>query len=42
MVEAMKMQNVIRAERDAVVGSVHVEEGDEVAVDEELVTFEAK
>ncbi len=39
VVEAMKMQNVLRAERDAVVESVVVVPGSNVGVDEVLVTF---
>ena len=33
VVEAMKMENVVRAERDGVVGRVHVAAGDSLAVD---------
>ena len=40
MLEAMKMQNMIKAEREAVVKAVHVQEGASVAVDELLVEFE--
>jgi len=39
IVEAMKMQNVLRAERDGVVKSVHVKPGNDVAVDQELIHF---
>ena len=37
VVEAMKMQNIIRAERDGVVAKVHVTAGASVAADEVLV-----
>jgi propionyl-CoA carboxylase alpha chain len=39
IVEAMKMQNIIRAERDGVVKSVGAKAGDSVAADEVLVEF---
>ncbi|WP_091739118.1 acetyl-CoA carboxylase biotin carboxylase subunit [Phenylobacterium immobile] len=39
VVEAMKMQNIIRAERDGVVRSVGAKAGDSVAADEVLVEF---
>jgi propionyl-CoA carboxylase alpha chain len=37
VIEAMKMQNVIKAERDAVVEAVNVKAGDSVAVDELMI-----
>ena len=37
VVEAMKMQNIIRAERDGVVKTVEPQPGDSVAADEVLV-----
>jgi propionyl-CoA carboxylase alpha chain len=37
IIEAMKMQNIIRAERDGVVKSVNVKVGDPVAADDVLV-----
>jgi propionyl-CoA carboxylase alpha chain len=37
IVEAMKMQNIIRAERDGVVTAIHVKAGDPVAADEIMV-----
>lgn len=40
VVEAMKMQNVLRAPKDGVVKSVLVKPGQTVAVDEVLVEFE--
>ena len=40
VVEAMKMQNIIRAEADGVVKSVNVAAGDSVAADEIMVEFE--
>jgi len=39
VIEAMKMQNILRAERDGVVKSVGVKAGDSVAADEVLVEF---
>ena len=39
IVEAMKMQNIIRAERDGVVKSVGAKAGDSVAADEVLIEF---
>ncbi len=40
VVEAMKMENVLTAERDAVVGKIHAEAGDSLAVDEMIMEFE--
>jgi propionyl-CoA carboxylase alpha chain len=40
VVEAMKMQNIIRAEADAVVSAINVSVGDTVAADAIMVTFE--
>jgi propionyl-CoA carboxylase alpha chain len=39
VLEAMKMENVLRAERDAVVETVLVKSGDAVAADQVLMTF---
>jgi len=39
IIEAMKMQNIIRAERDGVVKAVNSKAGDSVAADEVLVEF---
>jgi len=39
VLEAMKMQNVIKAEIDGVIDTVTIKDGDSVAVDEVLVTF---
>ncbi|MDP3745821.1 MAG: biotin/lipoyl-containing protein, partial [Phenylobacterium sp.] len=39
IVEAMKMQNIIRAERDGTVKTVGAAAGDSVAADEILVEF---
>ncbi|HEX5377546.1 MAG TPA: biotin/lipoyl-containing protein, partial [Phenylobacterium sp.] len=36
---AMKMQNIIRAERDGVVKAVGAQAGDSVAADEVLIEF---
>jgi propionyl-CoA carboxylase alpha chain len=40
VVEAMKMENVLRAERDGKVRAVHVKPGDSVAVDAAILEFE--
>ncbi len=40
IVEAMKMENILRAERDGVVKSVNAKAGDSVAVDEVIMEFE--
>ncbi|HLZ77570.1 acetyl/propionyl/methylcrotonyl-CoA carboxylase subunit alpha [Phenylobacterium sp.] len=39
VIEAMKMQNIIRAERDGMVKAVNAQAGDSVAADEVLVEF---
>ena len=39
LVEAMKMENVLRAERDATVKSIAAKEGDSLAVDALIMTF---
>jgi propionyl-CoA carboxylase alpha chain len=39
IVEAMKMENVLRAERDAVVKKIVVKEGDSLAVDAVIMEF---
>ena len=40
VVEAMKMENVLRAERDGVVKKIYVKPGDSVAVDAVILEFE--
>ena len=40
VVEAMKMENVLRAERDAVIASIEAEPGDGLEVDQTILTFE--
>ncbi len=39
VVEAMKMENVLRAERDGVVKNIDVKEGDSLAVDAPIMEF---
>ena len=39
IVEAMKMENVLRAERDAKVAAIRVKEGDTLAVDAVIMEF---
>ena len=38
--EAMKMENILRAERKAKVGTVEADAGDSLAVDAVIMTFE--
>jgi propionyl-CoA carboxylase alpha chain len=40
VVEAMKMENVLRAERDGVVKKIHAKKGDSLAVDAVILEFE--
>ena len=40
VVEAMKMENILRAERDGVVGAVYVASGDSLLVDQKILEFE--
>ena len=40
VIEAMKMENVLRAERDWMVSKVHASAGDSLAVDQIIVEFE--
>jgi propionyl-CoA carboxylase alpha chain len=40
VVEAMKMENVLRAERDGVVKAIHAKKGDSLAVDAVILEFE--
>ena len=40
VVEAMKMENILRAERDGVVKKVEVAAGDSLAVDAVILEFE--
>ncbi|HVH84216.1 MAG TPA: biotin/lipoyl-containing protein, partial [Steroidobacteraceae bacterium] len=39
VVEAMKMENILRAERDGVVAKLHVKPGDSLAVDQAILEF---
>ena len=39
VVEAMKMENVLRAERDGVVKKIHAKQGDSLAVDAVILEF---
>ncbi|MGO4573685.1 acetyl-CoA carboxylase biotin carboxylase subunit [Microvirga sp. 2TAF3] len=39
IVEAMKMENVLRAERDATISKIHAKEGDSLAVDAIIMEF---
>ena len=40
VVEAMKMENVLRAVQDGTVAAVHAGAGDSLAVDQKIVEFE--
>ena len=40
VVEAMKMENVLRAERDGTVAKLHAKPGDSLAVDQVILEFE--
>jgi len=40
IIEAMKMQNILKSEREGVIKSVRVKAGDSVAVDQLLIEFE--
>jgi propionyl-CoA carboxylase alpha chain len=42
VVEAMKMQNVLRAERNGVVKAIHAKPGQPVSLDQILIEFEQK
>jgi propionyl-CoA carboxylase alpha chain len=39
VVEAMKMENVLRADRDGIVRKIHVKQGDSLAVDDIILEF---
>jgi propionyl-CoA carboxylase alpha chain len=39
VVEAMKMENILRAERDGVVKAIHVRAGESLAVDQAMLEF---
>jgi propionyl-CoA carboxylase alpha chain len=39
-VEAMKMENILRAERDGKIAKLHAAAGDSLAVDQKIVEFE--
>ncbi|MFL5203264.1 MAG: biotin/lipoyl-containing protein, partial [Microvirga sp.] len=39
IVEAMKMENVLRAERDATISKIHAKEGESLAVDAVIMEF---
>ena len=39
IVEAMKMENVLRAERDATIATINAKEGDSLAVDAVIMEF---
>jgi propionyl-CoA carboxylase alpha chain len=39
VVEAMKMENILRAERDGIIKKIRVKQGDSVAVDAVIMEF---
>jgi propionyl-CoA carboxylase alpha chain len=39
VIEAMKMENILRAERDGTIKKVHVKPGESVAVDAAILEF---
>lgn len=40
VVEAMKMENVLRAQRDGVISAIHAKAGDNLTVDQTIIEFE--
>ena len=40
ILEAMKMENILRAERDGVISAVHAAPGDSLIVDQKILEFE--
>jgi propionyl-CoA carboxylase alpha chain len=42
VIEAMKMENVIRAPRDGIVAAVHVRDGEVLEVDQAILEFEQR
>jgi propionyl-CoA carboxylase alpha chain len=39
VIEAMKMENLLRAERDGLVAKIHAQPGDSLAVDQVILEF---
>jgi len=35
----MKMENILKADKDAVIKKINIKEGDTVSVDQELIVF---
>jgi propionyl-CoA carboxylase alpha chain len=40
VVEAMKMENILRAERDGIIAALNAAPGDSLAVDDVILEFE--
>ena len=40
VIEAMKMENVLRAEKDGVIATIKVQPGDSLTVDQVILEFE--
>jgi len=39
ILDAMKMENILKADKDTVIKKIHIKEGDTVSVDQELIVF---
>ncbi len=39
IIEAMKMENILKSEKDCIVDKILVKEGDSVSTDQELILF---
>ena len=39
ILDAMKMENILKADKDAVIKKINIKEGDTVSVDQELIVF---
>ena len=39
IIDAMKMENILKADKDIIVKIINVKAGDTVSVDQELITF---
>ncbi|MDO8604987.1 MAG: biotin/lipoyl-containing protein, partial [Phaeospirillum sp.] len=42
VIEAMKMENILKAERDGTIAKLHAKAGDSLAVDQKIIEFEGK
>ncbi|MDO8608517.1 MAG: biotin/lipoyl-containing protein, partial [Phaeospirillum sp.] len=39
VIEAMKMENILKAERDGTIAKLHAKAGDSLAVDQKIIEF---